>query len=116
MITKLKEIYDVANKLWHEDAYDMLLTCHTSGWSLRVTHRYVGKTGTHPETVIFNKPVTEESAETVLTELKASFIQRGAELATFRKQECDKIYAQMKEATDEFTKRLFVLEELKRIA
>ena len=115
MINKLKEIHSIANKLWHEDAYDMTLTCYSAGWKLKVTHRYVGKTGNHPESTVLEKEISDETAESVIAELKASFVNKASQLADFRKQDCDKIYAQMKVATDEFTKRLFVLEELKRV-
>ena len=116
MLNKLKEINAIANKLWHEDAYDMTLTCYPEGWKLKVTHRYVNKTGGHPEATVYEKPVSEETADNVIAELKASFVARASQLADFRKHDCDEIYSKLQMATDKFTKRLFILEELKRIA
>lgn len=114
MLNKLKEIYDIANKLWHEDAYDMQLTCHASGWKLKVTHRYINKTGPQPEAVVFDRSIAAETVDSVTAELKACFIKRATDLADFRKNNCDLIYRQLKEANEEFTKRLFLLEELKK--
>lgn len=116
MLNKLKEIYDISNKLWHEDAYDMAITCQKSGWELCVTHRYVGKTGVHPEATVLRRAISPETADSVIAELKAGFVARATQLSEFRKQECDAIYARLKVSTEEFTKRLFVLDELKKIS
>lgn len=115
MLNKLKEIYDIANNLWHEDAYDMSLTCGKKGWKLIVMHRYVGKTDVHPESEVFKSEITDETVDAVIGQLKAKFIDRARNLAEFRKNECDGLYKQLTVANEEFTKRLFLLEEFKKV-
>ena len=115
MLNKLKAIHDIINKLWHEDAYDLNLTCHESGWKLTIMHRYTGKSRSHPESKVFESFICEETAQNVITRLKTNFVDRAASLANFRKQDCDKIYEQVKLAADELTKRLFILEEVKKL-
>lgn len=116
MLAKLAELNKIANSLWHEDVYAFTLSCSKANvWNLTVLHSYKGKTSPQPDSVIFHKAIADDNAEAVIAELKASFIVRAQSLAEFRKADCDKAYERMKQLTEEFTKRLFVLEELKKI-
>jgi len=116
MLNKLKQIFELANGLWHEDKYSFEIRCNpTDGWVIYVTHYYVNKTATHPEKTIFSSPITKENCNEVVEKLKSSFINRAIELSDFRKANCDEIYNKLKLASEDFSQRLFVLEKLKSL-
>jgi len=116
MLKKLQEIHKLANNIWHEDKFNFTMVCDVSkGWHLTITHECKDKTGFHPEIGVYSSYISDENIDEKIAEIRVNFIQKIQKVAEFRKENCEKLYENLKKANEEFTQKLYLLEKLKSI-